>query len=44
MCRVWITTLDSAFLVHNYWKINLKDVDLALASGRSALANHDFFS
>lgn len=44
MCRVWNSTLDSAFLVYNYWKVNLKDADLAFATGQNASGNHDFFS
>lgn len=44
MCRVWIVTLDSVYLVYNYWKVNLKDADLAFATGKNASGNHDFWS
>lgn len=44
MCRVWIVTLDSAYLVYNYWKVNLKDADIAFAKGENASGIHDFFS
>eukprot|EP00752_Nemacystus_decipiens_P011968 g10609.t1 len=44
MCHVWIVTMDSAYLVYNYWKVNLKDADLAFESGQNASGNHDFFS
>lgn len=44
LCHVWISALDSAFLVFNYWKVNLKDADIAFATGQNASGNHDFFS
>ncbi len=44
MCHVWISALDSAFLVFNYWKVNLKDAEIAFATGQNASGNHDFFA
>ncbi|CAM9596496.1 unnamed protein product [Hapterophycus canaliculatus] len=44
MCRVWTSTMDSALLVFNYWKVNLKDADIAFAAGQNTTGNHDFFS
>lgn len=44
MCRVWVVTLDAIYLLYNYWKVNLKDADIAFATGENASGVHDFFS
>ncbi|CAM9459693.1 unnamed protein product [Pylaiella littoralis] len=44
MCRVWTAALNHSLMTFNYWKVNLKDADIAFAAGQNASGNHDFFS
>lgn len=43
MCRVWLNTLDSALLIFNYWKVNLKDDSIAFGTGETSSGKHDYF-
>lgn len=44
MCRFWVSTMDSALLVYKYWKVNLKDADIAFATGNNGSGHHHFFA
>ncbi|CAN0105549.1 unnamed protein product [Ectocarpus fasciculatus] len=44
MCRFWMSTMDSSLLVYKYWKVNLKDADIAFATGNNGSGHHHFFA